>query len=369
MTTPWMLVIDTPTAQPETKLGGLPIVLRLALEAQRAQASAVVLRGDSKATARALLLDPRFKLPVLDEPAPECVRVVVTSNWVVHRQSFAELALEHRAPGEEVHFDASRRPSTPYAFAPVEVVDAASARRAEQLLFRSLRKTEDGWTARWFNRYVSLALSRWLAKTPILPNQLSVVILGIGLFGAYLASRGGYWPMLIGATLFQLQSILDGCDGELSRITFRGSVLGEWLDTVGDDLTNYSFFAGAAAGLYRTTGSPLYLVVGGAMLVSGIIGSGLEYRYLIRIGSGNILKYPLSQATSNRDGRFGFIAPLFKRDTFVLLTWVSALLNVVGATLVAFAIGAIGVLWSVISTEMRLARQARLRREKAAPSS
>jgi phosphatidylglycerophosphate synthase len=369
MATPWTLVIDTPSLQPEATLGGLPVVLRLALEAQRAQANAIVLRGEFQANARALLRDSRLKLAVLDEPAPASVRVVVPSNWVIHRQALAELDLAHRAPGDEVHLDAARCPSAPYAFAPVEVVDAASARRAEQLLFRSLRKPEDGWTARWLNRYVSLSLSRWLARTPIRPNQLSVFILGIGLFGAYLASRGGYWPMLIGATLFQLQSILDGCDGELSRITFRGSLLGEWLDTVGDDLTNYSFFAGAAAGLYRTTGSPLYLVVGGVMLVSGFLGSGLEYRYLIRIGSGDLLKYPLSQATSNREGRFGFIAPLFKRDTFVLLTWGSALLNVVGATLVAFALGAVGVLGSVIATEMRLARQARRQRAKAAPSS
>jgi phosphatidylglycerophosphate synthase len=363
MATPWTLVIDTTPTEPVATLGGLPIVLRLALEAQRAHASAVALRGELAAPMRERLRDPRLKLEVRDAPSLESVSVVVPSNWVLHRQTFADLDLQHRAPGEEVRLDVQRCPTSPYAFAPVAVIDTASAKRAERLLFRSLRKPEDGWTARWLNRYISLSLSQLLAKTPIRPNQLSVFILGIGLFGAYLASRGGYWPMLLGATLFQLQSILDGCDGELSRITFRGSLLGEWLDTVGDDLTNYSFFAGAAAGLYRTTGSPLYLAVGGVMLVSGILGSGIEYRYLIRIGSGDLLKYPLSQATSKREGRLGWIAPLFKRDTFVLLTWGSALLNVVGATLVAFAIGAVGVLCSVIATEMRLARQ-----EKAAPS-
>ena len=92
-------------------------------------------------------------------------------------------------------------------------------------------------------------------------------------------------------------------------------------------------------------------------LLCGVIGSGLEYRYLIRIGSGDLLKYPLSQATSKREGTFGFIAPLFKRDTFVFLTWVAALASVVSAALVAFAIGAVGVLISVLMTEARLAKE------------
>src|SRR5690606_12829861 len=110
----------------------------------------------------------------------------------------------------------------------------------------------------------------------------------------------------------------DGCDGELSRVTYRGSLTGEWLDTIGDDLTNYSFFAGAGIGLYRMTGSEFYLGAGAVMVCAGVIASGLEYRYLIRIGSGDLLKYPLSQHQTS--GAFDRIAPLFKRDTFVLLT-------------------------------------------------
>jgi hypothetical protein len=48
---------------------------------------------------------------------------------------------------------------------------------------------------------------------------------------------------------------------------------------------------------------------------------------------------------------------LFKRDTFVFLTWVAALTSVVGAALVVFAIGAVGVMVSVLMTEARLAKE------------
>jgi phosphatidylglycerophosphate synthase len=161
----------------------------------------------------------------------------------------------------------------------------------------------------------------------------------------------------LGACLFQAQSVLDGCDGEMSRVTHRGSRAGEWLDTVGDDLTNYGFFAGAALGLYKVSQNPLYLVAGAVTVLSGVIGSGLEYRYLIKIGSGDLLKYPLSQGQGT--GKLAFLQPLFKRDTFVFMTLCAAALSFVGPMLCVFAAGAVGVLIAVLRTELRLLREAR----------
>ena len=63
------------------------------------------------------------------------------------------------------------------AFGAIDVTGDESASAAERALFRSLRKPQDGWTSRWLNRYVSLTLSRWLVKTNLTPNQVSVGIL------------------------------------------------------------------------------------------------------------------------------------------------------------------------------------------------
>ena len=94
--------------------------------------------------------------------------------------------------------------------------------------------------------------------------------------------------------------------------------------------------------------------------LAGFVGSGLEYRYLVRIGSGDLLKYPLGigkapgagAATSRRSRRSGRarstrISPLFKRDTFVFLTLVGAALGWLGPFLAVFAAGAVGVLFAV----------------------
>jgi hypothetical protein len=50
------------------------------------------------------------------------------------------------------------------------------------------------------------------------------------------------------------------------------------------------------------------------------------------------------------------IAPLFKRDTFVLLTFAGAVAGVVGPLLAVFAVGALGVLVAVLKAEARMAK-------------
>jgi 1L-myo-inositol 1-phosphate cytidylyltransferase / CDP-L-myo-inositol myo-inositolphosphotransferase len=283
-------------------------------------------------------------------------RVLAAGSLLAHRDAMKSLAYGDEATAT---LDASAAaPEGPYTFAPVDVTDRASAARAESALFRSLRKPQDGWTSRWLNRYISLAISRFLVKTPLRPNQVSFGILLVGLLGAYLATRGTYEAMLAGAFLFQAQSVLDGCDGEMSRITYRGSHLGEWLDTIGDDLTNYGFFTGAALGLYRQTGSPVYLGAGGVVLFCGVAVSAIEYRYLLKIGSGDLVKYPTSQ-TASGSGAFALIAPLFKRDTFVFITLLAAALGQLGPMLVVFALGAIGIFANVLAAEAKMARERR----------
>jgi len=360
MTAAFALELDSSAADPARVVAGLPLSLRLALDAQQGGAECIVVPREAAAI-RAALQDARLRIPVLAQ-RPEGVRVLrVPANFVVHRALFRSIAerdaADPESPRERDLSQGAIQHDAPYSFAAIAVSDDASAREAEQRLFQALRKPQDGWTSRYLNRYISLSISRWLVKTPLLPNQVSVGILGVGLAGAWFAARGGYGNLLLGAFLFQAQSVLDGCDGEMSRVTHRGSRTGEWLDTVGDDLTNYGFFAGAALGLYKVSQNPLYLVAGAITVISGLIGSGLEYRYLIKIGSGDLLKYPLSQGQGT--GKLSFIQPLFKRDTFVFMTLCAAALSCVGPMLCVFAAGAVGVLIAVLRTELRLLREAR----------
>lgn len=354
----WVLVLDKPKADPCRLVAGLPLALRLALDAQAAGALAVVVVDRSERLLQALR-DPRLHIPVSPDAPSGARRIHTPADHVIHRATWRELAA-HAEPGDRYVLRDARPPAVPWTFTPLLVGDAASARVAERALFRSLRKAADGWTSRWLNRYISLWLSRHLVRTSITPNQLSVGILVLGLVGAWCAAVGTHSGLVLGAVLFQCQSVLDGCDGEVSRATHRTSLRGEWLDTLGDDLTNYAFFVGASLGMYRLTGNPLYLVVGAVISLAGLSASAIEYRYLLRIGSGDLQRYPLTvdDAGGGREpGVFAAIRPLFKRDTFVLLTLIAALLGQLGPLLVIFALGAIGILIGVLSAELRMARE------------
>ena len=336
---------------------GLSLPLRLALGAQSAGAIAIV---TSDPGVGALLADERLTIPVVAARPSGSFLWRVPADLVVHRGLFAAA----RKAKEGTDWDVAHEPfafAPAYGFAPIAVIDSATRGAARRALLRSLRKPQDGWTSTLLNRHVSLFFTRFLVATPLRPNQVSIAILGIGLTGAWLASHGTYGALLLGAFLFQMQSVLDGCDGEMSRLTFRGSKLGEWLDTIGDDLSNYGFFTAAGWGLHRATGSVLYLWAGGVVLVTGVLVSAIEYRYLIRIGSGDLAKYPLGvgDGAPGTPSLLDRISPLFKRDTFVFLTLIGALLGVLGVVLVVFALGGVGILATVIKAEMRMARERR----------
>jgi phosphatidylglycerophosphate synthase len=359
---------DGVSIAPGRKVAGLSLPLRAALAAQAGGAARVELAPGAEGLGP-LLGDGRLGIPVAphaprgpgSEPdaAPD---LLVEMPWdlVVHRDLLRALA----ASGVTGRRNLVEEPfafAPPFGFEPILVTDAASARAAETELLQSLRKPQDGWTATHLNRHISLALTRWLVKTPLRPNQLSVAILGVGILGAYLASRGTYGSMLAGAVLFQAQSVLDGCDGEMSRVTYRGSHLGEWLDTVGDDLTNYGFFGGTAWGLYAATGWKGYLVAGAVTVACGVIASAIQYRYLWSIGSGDLLRYPLgvglAPGAEQRPARglvrlLDAIQPLFKRDTFVLVTLFAAAAGLLGPMLIVFALGGIGIAATIVRAEM-----------------
>lgn len=376
----WVLTMlpfcgDEGEFSPATKVCGLTLPLRLALAAQAGGADHVLLARE-QAHLLPFLDDPRLRIDArIDDGdgVDHDLRVDVPWNLVVHRDLLKALA-SSGATGVRRLVDQPFAFEPPFGFDPILVRDRASRSRAERALLRSLRKPQDGWTSTYSNRYISLFITRWLTRTPIRPNQLSVAILAVGLFGAYLASRGTYTSLLLGALLFQAQSVLDGCDGELSRVTYRGSHLGEWFDTVGDDLTNYGFFTGAAWGLYGASGSPFYLAAGAVVVLCGVITSTIEYRYLIKIGSGDLLRYPLGigkapGASASPKGAVArgldAISPLFKRDSFVLLTLLGASIGLTGPFLFIFAAGGIGILIAVIKAELRMARDRRRERDGA----
>jgi hypothetical protein len=132
------------------------------------------------------------------------------------------------------------------------VVDRASRRAAEDAVFDDLMRGDLGLVARFINKKISFRLTRYLlVYLPFTPNMITLFAGLVGLFGALLISTGTYDNVLLGFLLAQAQSILDGCDGELARVRFQQTALGEWLDTIVDDLLNLALVLAVGVALWR----------------------------------------------------------------------------------------------------------------------
>ncbi|MDH4132009.1 MAG: CDP-alcohol phosphatidyltransferase family protein [Gemmatimonadota bacterium] len=133
----------------------------------------------------------------------------------------------------------------------VPATDHAARRRAETLLLGSLIKPTDGLISRALNRPVSLRVTRALLDTSLTPNQMTIIAALFGAAAVVVVALGGAAWLFPGALLLHAQSVLDGCDGEISRLKYIRSRAGEWMDQLFDDFANLGFFAAAGAALYQ----------------------------------------------------------------------------------------------------------------------
>jgi phosphatidylglycerophosphate synthase len=163
----------------------------------------------------------------------------------------------------------------------LRVTDARSAAAAEARLCEGLRADSaatDGPLAR-LDRTVSLRISRWLVRhTTLRPNHITIVGTGVGLAGAWALSRGTYAAGVAGTLLFLAAAIIDGCDGEVARLTFRESAFGQKFDVATDNLVHVAIFVGLVLGLRRQDPDGRYLLLM-VLLLGGLGLDGLLSYY------------------------------------------------------------------------------------------
>src|SRR5207237_7417513 len=91
-----------------------------------------------------------------------------------------------------------------------------------------------------------------LLKFPIRPNACTIAIFVLPLVAAVFLVRGDYLSVVIGAAIFQVFSVLDGCDGEIARAKNLESRFGEHLDNFCDFLASLLYVLALGLGLHRS---------------------------------------------------------------------------------------------------------------------
>lgn len=286
------------------KIAGLTVVERALKQLRRAGASPLVVATDGT-----------IPLPRLD--GVEVRPIASADELEALRAELAATVVPADVVRQGAGLDGGQR-----------IVDEASRRAAEDDLFAALLRGDLGPVARHLNKPVSFRVTRHLlCKLPFTPNQITVVAGLIGLAGAASIALGGFALTALGHGLSHAQSVIDGCDGELARVRFQQSKLGEWLDTIVDDLLNASLICATGVGLWRDRGETLWLALGLAATACMLLYSTVAYATLIRQkAGGDFLKIrwwfaggkdSKSLAAGDRTSAFGFLYALGRRDTFV----------------------------------------------------
>jgi phosphatidylglycerophosphate synthase len=167
----------------------------------------------------------------------------------------------------------------------VRAVSPADLDRAEKTMRRSSYKDTDNMLAR-FNRRMSLPVSVALIRTPVTANQLSVALVAVGFYSAWLFSLGNYWAGVLGAFLSLAASVLDGSDGEIARLKYQESALGCWIETFGDYSYYIAIFVGLTMGAVHRTGWHGFYWLGAIALAGTLIGFALLIYLRSRITGG-----------------------------------------------------------------------------------
>ena len=368
------LVIDARnrSAAAARQLLGLSLLRRMIRAARRSGfGNIVVLAGaDEIDRLRPLLLGETAVAiaPAVPTPQNGTVTARVPADLVGERSWLEQLATEtatnsiRRTDGADIFlFNAEATPEQiadadtasagdPIVFEtpPLRMADESDRKVAEQRLLKGLIKDSDGLMSRYFARPISIGVSRRLAPHGVTPNQMTIVSGLLGLAAAPFFLSASPAIQVIGGLLFVAHSVLDGCDGELARLTFRESRLGGLLDFFSDNLVHVAIFSCMAVGWSLAEADPWPLILG-ALAVLGTAGSaGAVYWLTLRKKTTAGPVY--TSVSDGPSGRLTKVLDALSRRDFIYLVLVLSVFGKANWFLALTAIGApvflLLVLWA-----------------------
>jgi phosphatidylglycerophosphate synthase len=247
----------------------------------------------------------------------------------------------------------------------IPVIDDDSRARAEWKLIRGMNKSFEGPVDALINWRFSMRITRQLARRSLAltPNHVTITAIVVGLLASLFASRGGYGPVAIAGVLLELNSILDSCDGELARLRFQYSKLGQWLDNLSDDIVDNVFLIAVGHALGHA-----WAIVGLAAALGRVLVSLVTYVSVYRrTGTGDVFAFRwwFERDKATADDVYDpkaittWLRSLGRRDTFVFVWMIACLAGfptwvvVHGAAIAAVNVGLLVLHFTVHRREAR----------------
>ena len=115
---------------------------------------------------------------------------------------------------------------------------------------------------RYITRPLASLIVRLIWKTPITPNQVTVLSFITGIVAATIFLRGTPQAFLVAGLITWLASILDCADGMLARSRNQQTRYGAYLDLFFDRITDFFLFSFGVIGHYLYSGNWRLLLLG-----------------------------------------------------------------------------------------------------------
>jgi phosphatidylglycerophosphate synthase len=277
VTQPWA---EIDTAAPAGELpatavvGGIPLVIRLLRQLARlgwGGARVLVDDGAGEAAVQAALARhpvPALAVEVMVADAPTWAPAATLDGRAIYRAADLAPASAARVPQPLLRVRTRS--------------DAAAAERA---LYAQIRKSVegDGFFAHYMIRPLTRPLTRALLGTRVSPNQVTAAALLCALAAALLAASGGAVNAALAGLLYWTGNALDCVDGDLARLRLQSTKLGEWLDSMTDEISTFSLLAGLGIGLWRDGAGVEWLWIGAGGSAVGAIAVACLYVDLHRM--------------------------------------------------------------------------------------
>ncbi len=191
---------------------------------------------------------------------------VDTGFFILNRDVFS--AAERLLDREEISLsDVIREAKPPVTFVDgklwMDVDTKDDVRRANRLLVKhAVKSSGDGFVSRHLNRKISTEISAKLVNR-FTPNQMTAVSFLSGVIASLLL----FLSVPLAGLAYQFSSILDGCDGEIARVSMRQSKLGGYVDSILDRFVDFLFLTILAL-LYPQFQTAAIFAIFGSVMVS-----------------------------------------------------------------------------------------------------
>jgi phosphatidylglycerophosphate synthase len=238
----------------------------------------ILWRHDLDQSQRWIPAHPRLtKVAFTTDLSPDPYDLILSTRLFLYRKAVAPLLEETASrvipqpPSWENYSEAAELRESSRGGAWEFIANGDQIDDIERRFLRGTGKSQDGFVSRYLNRPISRAITRLLLRLPATPNGWTCLIFPIPVVAACVLGQGTYWSFVWGLILFQIFSVLDGCDGEIARAKFMESERGRQLDDLFDMLSNILLVLGLGFGLRQAHPRFAWLFAAEAIAAAGLI--------------------------------------------------------------------------------------------------